>query len=130
MSRKPDAWLVAFDVNEIIREAAGFIDGELESIANRIADEARGEEFPTSKTGKLVKGIRPRVSKFENGGWIVLVRVPHAHLVEYGHAMVNHDGTQPKITKHVPAHPFLRKAKDKVLMEAVAEFRSKYGKGA
>ena len=68
MSRKPDAWLVDFDVNEIIREAAGFIDGELESIANRIADEARGEEFPTSKTGKLVKGIRPRVSKFENGG--------------------------------------------------------------
>ena len=46
MSRKPDAWLVDFDVNEIIREAAGFIDGELESIANRIADEARGEEFP------------------------------------------------------------------------------------
>ena len=93
MSRKPDAWLVDFDVNAITREAAGFIDGELESIANRIADEARGEEFPTSKTGKL-------------------------------------DGTQPKITKHVPAHPFLRKAKNKVLMEVVAEFRSKYGKGA
>ena len=127
MSRKPDAWLGGFDVNAITREAAGFIDGELESIANRIADEAKGEDFPTSKTGKLVKGIRPRVSKFENGGWIVLVRVPHAHLVEYGHAMVNHDGTT---AGHVPAHPFLRKAKNKVLVEVVAEFKSKYGKGA
>jgi hypothetical protein len=131
MSRHPhSARLEGFDDDELITMVRQYVDAEVEDIANRIADAAvASTEFQDSRKtkNKLRKSIRPKVSKFENGGWIVVARAPHAHLVEYGHAKVTHDGD---VVGHVTARPFLRKAKNKVLFEVIAEFKRKYGKGS
>lgn len=57
----------------------------------------------------LRKTIRAKKSRFEDGGWIVVASAPHAHLVEFGHAMVTKHGRE---VGTVTAHPFLRPALD------------------
>ncbi|WP_417292319.1 HK97 gp10 family phage protein [Desulfovibrio porci] len=131
MSRHPhSSRLEGFDDDELTTFVRAHVEPELEDIANRIAVEAIAstefEDSPKTKN-KLRKSIRAKASRFKDGGWIVLARAPHAHLVEYGHAMVTHDG---RTVGHVTAHPFMRKARNKVLLEVIAEFRSKYGEGS
>ena len=99
------------DLAEFMEGLHGDVDKVLEALAGLVADRAKAEPFPTSKKGILVKRLKPRKSRFDDGGWIVQDTAPHAHLVEYGHAMVTHDG---RTVGHVAAHPFLRQAKNSV----------------
>ncbi len=61
------------------------IDQNLEETAQFVEREARISAAFRDKTGKLRKAIKLKKSKFEDGGWIVVARAPHAHLVEFGH---------------------------------------------
>ena len=64
-----------------------------------------------SISGNLVSSIKKKITKGRSelkgsvsaGG----TKAPHAHLVEFGHRLVNENG---EVVGDVPAHPFLRKA--------------------
>lgn len=116
------------DENAMIRAIQPGVNRVLEMLANRIAEKARASDAfqdsdkttdPASMFGKeratrhrhLRQAIRVSRSRFPLGGYIVVASVPHAHLVEYGHMMVTHDG---RTVGHVPAHAFLHPAKDAV----------------
>lgn len=100
---------------------AQYVGENLEEIAGDVEREAKATDFPTSKTGALKKSISTQKSLYEGGGYIVKATAPHAHLVEFGHIMVTRGG---RVVGHVPAHPFLHKARNKVLRRAIA--RSKH----
>jgi hypothetical protein len=75
---------------ELERMLYEHVDKHMADIAAEIATETR-QRAPKLK-GLLVKSVRARPSKFEAGGYIVVVRAPHAHLVEYGHNIVDRKG--------------------------------------
>ncbi len=129
------SWVILSDqdIERLVRQVAPDVDRVLEGIAGRVADAAvnsnafkdsnktqvyvRKLDFSpdTSKKHKhLRQSISPKPSKFELGGYIVRALAPHAHLVEFGHAMVTHEGDT---IGHVPAHSFLRRAKNEVLAQ-------------
>jgi hypothetical protein len=98
------------------------LEGKEEIIANNVAANAiASSAFSDGKTGKLRKSIKARESKFENGGWTVEVKAPHAHLVEYGHVMLTHEG-KPTKKGFVPGRPFLRPAVEQAYSAAIAIF--------
>ena len=114
------------------------VDEVLKNIAEEVADKARNsnafqdsdksvdvkrnlEGWPDEwyKHKHLRDSIDVEPSHFKEGGWLVRAKRPHAHLVEYGHWMINHDGT-PALDengrpKFVPPHAFMRPAKDEVM---------------
>ena len=119
------------DIARLVNRVVPDVDRVLKGIAGQVANAAvntnafkdsnktqiyvRKMDFSPDKIKKhkhLRRTIRPSKSKFEYGGYIVLATAPHAHLVEYGHAMVTHEGDT---IGHVPAHSFLRRAKNEVL---------------
>lgn len=96
------------------------IDENLEDVASFVENEAQTTADFADKTGTLRKRIKKKKSKFEEGGWIVVARAPHAHLVEYGHVMI----AWGRVTgKRVPPHPFMRPALERGIAYAVAKFR-------
>ncbi len=102
------------DIREMMREVEPDVDRRLEAIAGRIAEAARASTAFRDGTSKhphkhLRDTIQVRKSRYD--GYIVQATAPHAHLVEYGHAMVTHEG---RTVGHVPAHSFLRSAKEAV----------------
>lgn len=101
---------IRFNLSEIEKKIATFINENSKQIARQIATDAKSSV--NSVTGNLKRSIKARKSKFEDGGYIVIARAPHAHLVEYGHG-----GPRP-----APAHPFLRPALDKNINAARASF--------
>jgi HK97 gp10 family phage protein len=112
----PDGkWLVdvEFDFKSYDDELAAFINENAEAIAKQIATDAKASV--NVKTGNLRKGISARKSKFDDGGWIVISRAPHSHLVEFGHG-----GPKP-----APPHPFLRPALNKNIGLARQKFGAK-----
>lgn len=115
---------VILPLQEIEQEVRAEFDRMLGPIAERVAAEARATSAFADKTGKLRKSIKARKSKFQDGGWIVVARSPHAHLVEFGHTSVNSNGL---VTGSVPAHPFLRPARDRVARSVVREIRARMG---
>ena len=108
-----DADLVDFmhqlhgDVDKVLHGLALLVEDE----AKRVAPIGNFENWKTHKHTPLYDTIKAKKSKFQNGGYIVKAAAPHAHLVEYGHAMVTHDG---RTVGHVAAHPFLRLARNTV----------------
>ncbi|MGX7950482.1 HK97 gp10 family phage protein [Oleidesulfovibrio alaskensis] len=90
---------------ELERMLYEHVDKHMADIAAEIATETR-QRAPKLK-GLLVKSVRARPSKFEAGGYIVVVRAPHAHLVEYGHNIVDRKGV---VRGKVRPHPFFRPA--------------------
>lgn len=100
---------------------AQYVGENLEEIAGDVEREAKATDFPTSKTGALKKSISTQKSLYEGGGYIVKATAPHAHLVEFGHIMVTRGG---RVVGHVPAHPFLHKARNKVLRRAIARAKN------
>lgn len=94
------------------------IEANLGEIASIVKTEADNTAEFVDKTGKLRKGNRKSKSRFEDGGYIVYNREPHAHLVEYGHVMLTSKGEATKLGR-VPAHPFMRKALEAGIAEAV-----------
>lgn len=103
------------DIREMMKEVEPDVDRVLEAAAGRIASEAMASTAFRDGTSKhphkhLRDTIQVRKSRYD--GYIVQATAPHAFLVEYGHAMVTHEG---RIVGHVPAHSFLRSAKESVL---------------
>ena len=96
------------------------VDRRLEDTAEVVEREAKTTSSFTDKGGKLRKSISKQKSKFEDGGWIVVARAPHAHLVEYGH--VKFLWGRPTGERVAP-HPFLRPALEKGIRYAVAKFK-------
>ena len=96
------------------------IDQNLEETAQFVEREAQISAAFQDKTGKLRKKIKLKKSKFEDGGWIVEARAPHAHLVEFGH--VKFLWGKPT-SERVQPHPFLRPALEKGIRYAVGKFK-------
>jgi len=94
------------------------VDANLEETADLVYSEAKSSSAFSDKTGNLRKSLKKKKSKFKDGGYIVFSKAPHAHLVEYGHAVA---GTG----KRVPPHPFLRPALEKGIRMAISLFRNK-----
>ena len=90
---------------ELIKAISKYIDTHTEQIAEEIATEAK--QRAPRRIGRLVRSIRVRPSRFEGGGWLVIASAPHAHLVEYGHQIVDRKG---RVRGRVAPSPFLRPA--------------------
>jgi len=122
---------VEFDLSKVGFDVAEYINDNAEEIAKQIAIDARSSnafqdykgtdresnrsKLKYSNGRKLRKSIKAKESKFDDGGWIVIVTAPHAHLIEYGHG-----GESP-----APAHPFLRPALGKNISLAINKFGAK-----
>ena len=88
------------------------IDSALGTVAAQVYEKAKATTAFRDKTGKLRRSIWIYRSKYENGGYVIYVKAPHSHLVEFGHAVVTKDG---KVLEHrVPGKFFLRKARTSV----------------
>lgn len=84
------------------------IDSALGTVAAQVYEKAKATTAFRDKTGKL----RRSIWIYENGGYVIYVKAPHSHLVEFGHAVVTKDG---KVLEHrVPGKFFLRKARNAV----------------
>lgn len=103
-------------------EVIAAIEANEEIVAGVVESEAKSSLLFADKSGKLRKSIGQRKGK--QGGYIVFARAPHAHLVEFGHVMLNKFGKRTKLGR-VKAHPFLRQAKEAGIIRAVELFRSK-----
>ena len=129
MSNSAQVRVEGFDIEALTEDVRNYIDADLKAAAERVASAAVAstdfKDSPKMKN-KLRKSIKPKVSKYPDGGWIVRATAPHAHLVEFGHAMVTTEGFT---VGHVPAHPFLRNALQKVQIQMVAEFKTMFGGG-
>lgn len=116
---------VRFDLSgfdETVDQILEIIDQNVSEIASLVESSARSTSAFADKTGKLRGSIKKKKSKFEYGGYIVVARAPHAHLIEYGHVMI----AWGRITgKRVPAHPFMRPAKEKGLRLGIELFKQK-----
>ena len=119
-----------FKANVSVKNIDGF-DAQLEDVLDAIEDNlddiakvVKAEADTTAefvdKTGLLRKSNKKRKSKFEDGGYIVFNRAPHAHLVEFGHVkfLFGHPTGE-----RVPAHPFMRHALEKGFLKALEIFR-------
>ena len=96
------------------------IDKGLSQVADVVLSEAQASADFVDKTQNLRKSIKKRKSRFENGGYIVYSRAPHAHLVEFGHVMI----AWGRVTgKRVKPHPFLRNARTKGFKKAMSVFK-------
>ena len=92
------------------------IDSDLGGIAAQVFEKAKASTAFRDKTGRLRQSIWIYRSKYKDGGYVVYVKAPHSHLVEFGHDLVvEKDGT---VVKHVPNYVtgthFLRKARNAV----------------
>lgn len=110
------------DINAALDEILAAVDADLSGIADYVEAEAKTTARFADKTGNLRKTIKKRKSKFPEGGYIVVATAPHAHLVEFGHAMWV-KGVYVK--DHVKPRKFLRIAKEKGWREAIRRFRGK-----
>ena len=104
------------DIRAMVAETRPDVDKVLAGIADRVAARASTSAAFHDSDKRNVRHLRPSIrakkSRYADGGYIVQATAPHAHLVEYGHAMVTRDG---RVVGHVPAHSFLRSARDEVL---------------
>lgn len=106
---------------DALKNIKGDVDALLLEAAQDVGFEARRTAAFVDKTGKLRNSIAMQPSKFPDGGYIVVARSPHAHLVEFGHLLVKKTKTGiVKIIGHVPAHPFLRPALDSAKRKVIA----------
>lgn len=112
-----EAYSGAADVNipieDILRQYSALADEIVEKVASEALSEVkkRARMAFVTRHGGLFKSIKKKPSKIHSGQVIVGAFAPHAHLVEYGHAQVDHSG---HVIGHVPARPFLRPAEEAV----------------
>jgi len=112
-----------------LEEVVAAIDANLETVATAVYTEAKATSLFADKTGRLRISIRKRKSKYNDGGYIVMAsggtraEGNHAHLVEFGHVMLNKFGAPTKLSR-VPARPFLRKATEHGISLAISLFRN------
>lgn len=100
---------------QALAQAKGGVDAELEQAAQTVALVAWGSMDFKDKTGRLRAKIKVEKSRFQDGGWLVTVRAPHAHLVERGHLQVKKSKSGiVRVVGHVPGKRFLHKAYNRV----------------
>ena len=107
-------------LGKALAEIEAFVDANLSDVATAVKAAAQASaEFVDGDNGVLRKSIKKKKSRFENGGYIVYSKAPHAHLVELGHVMI----AWGRVTgKRVKPHPFLRKARNAGIAAAMAKF--------
>lgn len=105
---------------DALEEIRRVVDQNLDQVARLVETEAKASAAFADKTGKLRRSIRKRKSRFEDGGYIVAARAPHAHLIEFGHVMI---AWGRPTGRRVPPHPFLRPAVERGILKAMVEFR-------
>jgi HK97 gp10 family phage protein len=103
------------------KEIIAVIEAGLSEVADLVKDEAKRSAEFVDKTGNLRRSISKRKSKFTDGGFIVMAKGNHAHLVEFGHVKVLWGR---RTNERVPAHPFMRNAKRSGIIKAIEVFRS------
>jgi hypothetical protein len=108
--------VVDIPIEEIRAGVRAEIDSDLGGIAAQVFEKAKASTAFKDKTGRLRQSIWIYRSKYKDGGYVVYVKAPHSHLVEFGHDLVvEKDGT---VVKHVPNYVtgthFLRKARNAV----------------
>lgn len=111
-----------------LQTVLGDVDAVLSGAADDVARSAKTTAAFADKTGRLRRSIKKEPSKYENGGYIVSARAPHAHLVEFGHLkVVKSKSGLVRVTGHVPPHPFLRPALDAARAKLIARLQSMQG---
>jgi len=122
------------DVDAVLREVAQEVGFEARRSAafedyKRTPRESKHSRKNRSRSARNLRStIKMDVSKFENGGYIVTARAPHAHLVEFGHLLVLKDKNGiVRVAGHVPAHPFLRPALDAARARLIAKLQAMKG---
>lgn len=101
------------------------IDSALGKVAAQVYEKAKATTAFRDKTGKLRRSIWIYRSKYENGGYVIYVKAPHSHLVEFGHVQVAKDGKT--VLKQVPGKHFLRKARNAVRRKVDAMLQDMMG---
>ena len=101
------------EVQQMFRNLADMAPQIYEEELTKTIDavESSAKQNVHSISGNLVGSIEKKITKGRSelkgtvkaGG----VKAPHAHLVEFGHRLMNENG---EVIGDVPAHPFLRKA--------------------
>ncbi|NCC05663.1 MAG: HK97 gp10 family phage protein [Deltaproteobacteria bacterium] len=109
-----------------IAEVMDAMDANLKDIAEYVEREAQTTLAYHDKTGMLRKKTKLKVSKYEDGGYIVQARAPHAHLVEYGHVAIPPGKLEGG---RVPPHPFMRPALENGVVYAILKLREQTKKG-
>jgi len=78
------------------------------------------------KSGTMLRqSIKHKRSKFPDGGAIVYASAPHAHLVEFGHALVEGRKFMPtygQVIGRVREHSYLRSEREAVMGQALESF--------
>ena len=96
------------------------VDQNLEQVAETVETEAKNSNAFSDLTGSLRRKISKRKSRYEDGGYFVISRAPHSHLIEYGHVKI----LWGKPTgERVPPHAFLRPALEKGYITALRLFK-------
>ncbi len=115
---------VIIPIDEIMRKFSGWTDDILDKLATSAVQKIRANarQFKVD-TGALKKSIKKKKSKINNLGYIAGAMAPHAHLLEYGHALVRNG----KVYGHVPAHPFVKPAEEAVKQEVMIIVREILG---
>lgn len=109
-----------------LEEVRAAIKDNLREVALDVKTGAKANLEPRRKTGNLEKSIRMKISRYEDGGYIVYAsgnkdKGYHAFNVEYGHVMI----LWGKVTgKRVEPAPFLRPAVEEAFKRAIILFRS------
>lgn len=113
--------VVDIPIEDIRAGVRAEIDSDLGGIAAQVFEKAKSSTAFRDKTGRLRQSIWIYRSKYKDGGYVVYVKAPHSHLVEFGHEQIAKDGeTRLMVTKdgqvldHVPGKHFLRKARNAV----------------
>ena len=107
---------VNIPIDAILKEYSGWVDEILDRLASLAVDKIRAnaKQFNTN-TGILKRRIKKKRSKYNEHSCIAGAMAPHAHLLEYGHALVRNG----QVYGHVPAHPFVRPAEEAVKKEVM-----------
>ena len=98
--------MIEFGVNEMPNVAKKFMRKEATKLRKKAVDKTKA--VVGKKTGNLYKRIKKGKTVYAWGDAQYNIRVyngaPHAHLIEYGHNMVTHDG---KLVGFVPGKHIL-----------------------
>lgn len=113
--------VVDIPIEDIRAGVRAEIDSDLGGIAAQVFEKAKSSTAFRDKTGRLRQSIWIYRSKYKDGGYVVYVKAPHSHLVEFGHVQVAKDGKT--VLKQVPGKHFLRKARNAVRRKVVRCFR-------
>lgn len=103
-----------------LAEIEMWVDDNCETLAHEVLVDAEHSDAYQDQSNMLRDSGEARKSKFKNGGWIVVFKAPHAHLIELGHVKVLWGR---RTNEKVPPHPFLRPALDRAVARAVALFQ-------